>query len=209
MFKLFRKGKAMSDAKVGPYRVGAMPGTYNTPDGGSVWLPTNNNIACEAIVRDLNSAYRLGREDEKREREKNRIGTVSIEYTPANVQPSPKFKAGDRVMMSNGVAATVVGNDPLKEWETCILPDFCSMSRYWPTDGLTLIPATISRKFIGGPLDGLSFTLDGWTKQTKYTGELHMGSGGAIDFLKTDCGHTYKLGTVNGEQMMVYERGSK
>lgn len=233
MFK-FWKGKKMASVPIGfnvtpiydspdkgPFRIVTETWSSDTGLGGEIkgrFQGVYRSFCVPASVRVfvgmMNDAYRLGMEDEKREREKKYIGSpayldLSKAYNEHRFKPTHKFKKGDRVKMGNCGAATVVGPDPLNEWKTCILPDFGSMNHYWPTDGLTLITATISRKFIGGPLDGLSFTLDGWTKQTKYAGELHMGSGGAIDFLKTDCGHTYKLGTVNGEQMMVYERGSK
>jgi len=69
-------------------------------------------------------------------------------------------------------------------------------------------PATVTRKlsgiiappFIGGPLDGKQLG-DGET----CIETLNLGADGKPKSI-IDKGHTYKLGTVNGEQMMVYQR---
>lgn len=58
-------------------------------------------------------------------------------------------------------------------------------------------PAFVKRKFIGGPCDG-------WEERLP-----ENQTGISKQFRDAKPPHKYKLGTVNGEQMMVYERENK
>lgn len=153
----------MSDKSDGPFSAGAVPGTYNTPSGGAVWHPSGLENYTQWIVSALNSAYRIGRDDERKAMEAEKPKPGHWEWEPGKVTIAADSK-----------------------------------------------PPTVTRKFIGGPLDGQERTLGADTRiyahSPVFVDSKATQSGVRIEYDTTEF---YKLGTVNGEAMMVHKRWGK
>lgn len=187
----------------GPFKVRREAGSFvlTYPDGSEVIAP----IIWNYVEAWVNSAYAIGREDERREREKMYVG-----------KPEHVFTKGQRVKHADCGEGSIVNVHYLMgERSYWFAPDgnagggFETMGQYLTP--LPPKPATVTRKFmfidvppfIGGPLDGQQLGYGDTCVET-----LNISAEGK-PLSVTDKGHTYLLGTVNGEQMMVYERSGK
>jgi len=228
LFKKRKKGFNVSDKSEGPFRVTSSG--WNSESGargkikadlrGVEWgfsFPRDTGVFCEM----MNSAYRLGREDEKREREAKATAPavvltdcrfVSAEasgdylYVNFTAKPAPKFKKGDRVRHAEYGAGTVrlqyMGLIEPGEQYGVLFDDSPWGTTPCKAGDLELIPSTISRKFIGGPMDGQTWYEAPSGMRAYAVGHGAIAPGGVIP---TNTA-IYKLGTVNGEPYMIYQR---